>query len=438
MLFLTNLLAGPTNANETNQTWAFTVTTATGATTNALFTKIPQIATNGTLTYYPKAHSYGTNLVTIVMKDNGGTANHGTNVYTNTFLLAIERTNHVPNFLTITNVTVLENVSNTTAKVVLWDFDQNTTNFNATNFSLTAKSGNTNLALAGVSTNITTNGLTNAVFTLNLTPLTNQFGIITNTLVATEDGLSATNTILLTITHVNQQPSFAFNTNVLVSNTFSSQEEVLAVTNAAFLTNILAGLTNEISQTWTNTVITATNNGTNAQFTVLPAITTNGTLVYYPKPHSYGTNKVIVIMTDNGGTANGGVNSYTNTFYLAIVQTNHAPTIITTNITKLENATNFTIPITVWDYDQQSSNFVLTATSGNTNLQNVTVSTNVTIVNPTNATFTLNVALGTNQFGVITNTLVATETNSGLASTNTLVVTITHVNQAPAIHLTPT
>lgn len=430
--FLTNMQAGP-NTNENNQTWRFTVTTASGATTNALFTRLPAIATNGTLTYAPKLHSYGTNLVTIVMTDNGGVANHGHDTYTNSFLLAIERTNHAPQFLPVTNITVLENVSNTTTHVLLWSFDQNTTNFAATNFSLAATSGNTTLATVTISTNISSYNATNAVFTLVFTPQTNQFGVVTNTLVATQDGNSTTNTILLTITHVNQTPSFTFNTNLLVSNLITSVEETLSVTNVAFLTNISVGPTNETGQTWSNKVIVATNGTTNAQFTILPMIATNGTLTYSPKAHSFGTNLVTVIMTDNGGTLNGGVNSYTNTFLLGIIQTNHAPTIVTTNLTNvtlLENLTNLTVPVSVWDYDLKSSNFTLTATSGNTALETIAVSTNVSIVNSSNAVFSVVVTPVTNQFGTITNTLVATE--GALSTTNTMLVTIAHVNQAPS------
>jgi hypothetical protein len=65
--FLTGLSTGP--GNETNQTWTFTVT----AGTNFSFATAPAISTNGTLTFRTATNAVGTNTITVVMKDNGGT-----------------------------------------------------------------------------------------------------------------------------------------------------------------------------------------------------------------------------------------------------------------------------------------------------------------------------------------------------------------------------
>jgi hypothetical protein len=69
--FLTNLAAGP--ANQAGQTWTFSTMTATNLAANALFAVLPTVATNGTLTFQPLAHSYGTNTVTVVMTNSGST-----------------------------------------------------------------------------------------------------------------------------------------------------------------------------------------------------------------------------------------------------------------------------------------------------------------------------------------------------------------------------
>ena len=402
------------------------VATVTQHSTNAAFTAPPAISPSGTLTFRLKPHSYGTNLVTIVMKDNGGTAHGGVDAFTNSFSLAIVQTNHSPSIGKIASQTMLENGTNATVSVDVWDYDQN-----SSNFVLTATSLNTNLETISVSTNVSFPSLTNAIFTLTMTPGSNQFGVATNQLVATEAGLSTTNTFKLAITHVNQAPSFAFNTNVVISNMFASEEETGAVTNAGFLTQMSAGPANESSQTWKFTVTTEGNQPANAGFKVLPAIAGNGTLTFHPKAHSYGTNLVTVVMKDNGGAAHGGIDACTNSFLLAIVQTNHAPNIASVaNCTAWENATNVTASVSVWDYDQTSSNFVLTASSSNTNLETVSVSTNVSLPTATNAVFTLNMTLATNQFGSVTNQLVASE--GALSTTNTFVLTIKHVNQPPS------
>ena len=88
---------------------------------------------------------------------------------------------------------------------------------------------------------------------------------------------------------------------------------------------------------------------------------TNGTLTFKPAAHSYGTNTVTVVMTDSGGTTNGGINTYTNSFTIGVQQTVHAPVIAwATNRSMLENGANGrTAQINVWDYDTQSTNLVL-------------------------------------------------------------------------------
>src|SRR5581483_1633053 len=87
----------------------------------------------------------------------------------------------------------------------------------------------------------------------------------------------------LTVLPVNQPPSFALSTNLLLVS-----EEAPLTTNYFFLTNLLAGPPNQSSETWGFVTTTVTN---------------------------------------SGGTANGGVNAFTNTFQIGVMQTNHAPVI---------------------------------------------------------------------------------------------------------------
>jgi CSLREA domain-containing protein len=68
----TNISAGP--ANESGQTLNFQVTSNTNP---SLFTVVPSISPTGTLTYQPAANTEGTAIITINLKDDGGTANGG-------------------------------------------------------------------------------------------------------------------------------------------------------------------------------------------------------------------------------------------------------------------------------------------------------------------------------------------------------------------------
>ena len=70
-----------------------------------------------------------------------------------------------------------------------------------------------------------------------------------------------------------------------------------------------------------------TTNTNNALFSVQPAVSPTGTLTYTPSANT-GTATVSVRITDNGGTANGGVNqSAIQTFTITITSPNTPPTI---------------------------------------------------------------------------------------------------------------
>ena len=85
--FLTGISTGPTN--ESAQTWTFTVTSGT----NFAWATAPAISTNGTLTFRTATNAIGTNLITVVMKDNGGITGGGKDSVTNTFSIGVTPVN---------------------------------------------------------------------------------------------------------------------------------------------------------------------------------------------------------------------------------------------------------------------------------------------------------------------------------------------------------
>src|SRR6185369_3797463 len=56
---------------------------------------------------------------------------------------------------------------------------------------------------------------------------------------------------------------------------------------------------------------------------------TTGSLSYAPLADQYGTAVITVIVTDDGGTLNGGVNTTTRTFAITVTPVNDAPTLNT-------------------------------------------------------------------------------------------------------------
>jgi hypothetical protein len=104
----------------------------------------------------------------------------------------------------------------------------------------------------------------------------------------------------ITVSSVNDAPSFTPGPN---------QGPVLAgsaaQTVSGWATAISAGPANESSQTLTFSVM----NNNNALFSAQPAVSSAGTLTYTPAANASGVATVTVTLMDNGGTANGGVDT---------------------------------------------------------------------------------------------------------------------------------
>jgi hypothetical protein len=82
-----------------------------------------------------------------------------------------------------------------------------------------------------------------------------------------------------------------------------------------FATNISAGPANESDQTL-NFQVSNTNN---SLFSAQPAVSANGTLTYTPATGAIGNATVTVTLKDNGGTANGGIDtSAAQTFKITV------------------------------------------------------------------------------------------------------------------------
>src|SRR5207249_193299 len=126
---------------------------------------------------------------------------------------------------------------------------------------------------------------------------------------------SAAQTFTITVTPVNDVPSFTKGANQTVL------EDAGAQTVTAWATAISAG-PNEAGQTLN--FIVSNNNTT--LFSGQPAVSASGTLTYTPAANANGSATVTVQVHDNGGTANGGVDtSAAQTFTITITPVNDAP-----------------------------------------------------------------------------------------------------------------
>ena len=134
-------------------------------------------------------------------------------------------------------------------------------------------------------------------------------------------GAIPTTTFAITLGTINHAPSFTAGANQTVLENSSAQ----TVSNWA--TNLSAGPPSESSQLLN--FIVANNN--NSLFAVQPAIDASGNLTYTPAANMTGTATVTVKIHDNGGTANGGVDtSAAQTFTILVNQMVLTGTTLTT------------------------------------------------------------------------------------------------------------
>jgi hypothetical protein len=176
-----------------------------------------------------------------------------------------------------------------------------------TSMTFTGSIADINNALNGLSYS----GTANFNGAASLTITTNDQG---NT--GTGGAQSDTDTVNINVTPVNDAPGFTAGGNQTVL------EDAGAQTIPNWATNISAGPADEAGQTL-NFIV---NNDNNALFSAQPAVAPDGTLTYTSAANANGSATVTVVLKDNGGTANGGVDtSAPQNFTITVTPVNDAP-----------------------------------------------------------------------------------------------------------------
>lgn len=132
------------------------------------------------------------------------------------------------------------------------------------------------------------------------------------------DGLLDSNiaTVTLTINPVNDAPSFVKGANIVVNEDAGPQ------TVTGWATTISAGPANESTQIL-NFIVT---NSNSALFSAQPTVSATGVLTFTAAANASGAATVTVQIHDNGGVANGGVEtSVAQTFTITVNAVNDAP-----------------------------------------------------------------------------------------------------------------
>ncbi|MEA4921060.1 MAG: tandem-95 repeat protein, partial [Clostridiaceae bacterium] len=304
-------------ANEIGQTLTFTLSGYDAS----LFSVQPKIdGTNGNLTFTPAVNKNGTTNVTVVLKDNGLTGNGGVDTFTTqNFSITINAVNDMPSFTKGSNITVSEDSgvygpSNWATNLKRGggaDEDDQTLTFTLSGYDTT-------LFSVQPSIDGTTGRLT---FEPAADANTAASGPITVTVVLRDSGGTTpgvdtypTQTFTITITAVNDMPSYTGGGTVTVSEDAGSQ------TVTGWASELNKGAENESGQTLAFCV-TAQDA---SQFEINPTIDSNGNLTYKTAADFNGTAKVNVYLKDNGGTP-GVDKSATTTFDIVVTAMNDAP-----------------------------------------------------------------------------------------------------------------
>jgi large repetitive protein len=262
----------------------------------------------GTLSFAPVANANGTATITVTVSD-------GSLAAVRQFTVTVTAVNDAPTTTGLAPVTMLEDAAQTNVLLTTGFADIED---GAAGLTYTVV-GNTNAALFS--------SVSVSAGTLRLTPAANANGSATLTIRATDTGgLTVQTTLAVTVTPVNDAPSF----------TAGANQSVTAGTGPKSVTgwasNISRGPSNESSQTLTF-VATTTNPGL---FVAPPAIDSTGTLTFIPEASATGTATVTVVLNDNGGTANGGIDTSTTRTFTITVNSNGLPTTVGVRIVGTE------------------------------------------------------------------------------------------------------
>jgi hypothetical protein len=259
--------------------------------------------------------------VSVRAVDTGGTAGGGINTSpAQTFSITVASVNDPPSFTGGANQTVREDSGAQSVAHWATGISPGPAAEAGQSVSFTVSSDTPGLFAAGGQPAVSANG------TQTFTPAPDANGIATVSVSAVDDGgvanggvdTSALQALTISVTAVNDPPSFAAGSGQVVL------EDAGAQSIAGWATGISPGPADEAGQSVSFTV-SSDNPGL---FAVggQPAVSTNGMLTFTPAPDANGTATVSVSAVDDGGTANGGVDtSVTQTMQISVAAVNDAP-----------------------------------------------------------------------------------------------------------------
>ncbi|MBI9073454.1 MAG: choice-of-anchor D domain-containing protein [Melioribacteraceae bacterium] len=348
-----------------------------------LFTTLPSVDSNGTLKYKIAENANGTASFAVSVKDNGGTDNGGTenggtenggtenggtdSSSSQTFTLTVHPVNDAPEFTASNPPTIKEDAGEQI--ITNWAvFNAGSDDEDSIQTVLVYTLDNlTNPELFSTIPSINTNG------TLIYKTAENANGVAIFEVIVTDNGgieyggenTSQKQSFIITVLSVNDAPDFTASNPPAITE--DAGEQIIpdwAVFNA--------GPDDEDSLQMVKSYI-VTNISNPELFSEYPNLKNDGSLTYNIKADKNGTSTFDVAVIDNGGVAEGGVDSSTiKTFAISVSNLNDEPTTIgIPNIQVNEDSENTILDLSKFfeDADQDPSELKYTITL-NSNLFN--------------------------------------------------------------------
>jgi hypothetical protein len=285
---------------------------------DALFSVLPTVSPTGTLTYTPAANANGSATVTVRAQDDGGTANGGIDTSgPQSFTIDVTPVNDAPSFTKGANQTALEDAG--PQSVPGWATNLLKGPADESGQALTFEVSTDNNALFAVLPAVSSSG------DLTYTPAANATGSATVTLRVRDNGgtanggidVSPDQTFIIGVDPVNDAPSFTKGADQ------TALEDAGPQSVPGWATNLSRGPADEAGQTLAFQVVS---NSNPALFAAGPAVSPTGELTFTPAANAFGSATIQVRLTDDGGTANGGIDtSEPQTFTITVNPVNDAP-----------------------------------------------------------------------------------------------------------------
>lgn len=328
---LTAISAGP--ANENSQSLTITaVSSNPGLIPNPTINYVSPAAT-GSLLFTPTATSNGVATIWVVVQDSAATANGGVDSVTNSFQVTVNEVNQAPSFVKGADQTVPEDAG--PQAITGWATALSAGPPNESSQTLAFHVSNDNPSLFLTQPSISAGG------TLTYATATNANGSATVSVYLSDNGgtdnggadISATQTFSISVTPVNDPPTLSALQNVSVNE--DAGEQIVS------LSGISPGPANESGQ-----ALTVTATSSNPALIPNPTVDyssagSTGSLQFTPAAHTNGVAQIMVVVTDDGGSASGGVDAVTNWFTVnvgAVVTTWNGDSTLTNTISDATGA----------------------------------------------------------------------------------------------------